>query len=791
MDLHQVQLHDIDSEGNEILMSPKNRAKDVSVTDMDENFNFGDSYLKNDITLSENLSIINKLITTSLHVTDVNEDGVGFVKVATIIPRSNFSKIGYLYFDIIANNSKSKLEICFEKDAVNTVNLSYFQYDESPINAKIVYDSRIRTFTLYIEKTIELSSIYVLGFKSTVSSDMINLRWENSMYEGGGIVGATAKIIPHSAYIKEGKTAPETTDCFWNDTNTTPSVMKYWDGEKWTQFSTGTSGGASVIVDDVMSDMSTNPVQNKILKKYIDEHTFDVDNIMSDTSKNPVQNKVIKEYIDKKSSTIDDDNISKETVWSSKKIHDLGWTGTMEEYEKDKDNIPDGATVNITDDYDEDIDGASIDDSATSKATTWSSDKISKMIWTGTLAEYELAKDNIPEGTVINIEDDYDDEVGGANINDNIASESSTWSSKKIKGLMWTGTSEEYEKTKDTIPEGALVNITDDYNDEESASIDDSTTSKTTTWSSDKIRGLTWTGTLAEYELAKDNIPEGATVNITDDYDEDIDGASIDDSTTSKTTTWSSDKIRGLTWTGTLAEYELAKDNIPEGATVNITDDYDENNETAIDDNIESESSTWSSKKIKGLSWAGTMKEYEANKDSIPDGATVNITDDYDEIIDDNSESNTTTWSSKKIQALTWSGTLEDYERDKDSIPEGATVNIVNDEVDDSIKKIDIKDASLVINENNSEYRTINDSIGQLLLNIALTSLSAEKEYTLFTLQNTNLYSVISKYIFTKNKKFVNILITTSGIVKVIPMEDINYDDIISENFVFLFETRL
>ena len=735
MDLHQVQLHDIDSEGNEILMSPKNRAKDVSVTDMDENFNFGDSYLKNDITLSENLSIINKLITTSLHVTDVNEDGVGFVKVATIIPRSNFSKIGYLYFDIIANNSKSKLEICFEKDAVNTVNLSYFQYDESPINAKIVYDSRIRTFTLYIEKTIELSSIYVLGFKSTVSSDMINLRWENSMYEGGGIVGATAKIIPHSAYIKEGKTAPETTDCFWNDTNTTPSVMKYWDGEKWTQFSTGTSGGASVIVDDVMSDMSTNPVQNKILKKYIDEHTFDVDNIMSDTSKNPVQNKVIKEYIDKKSSTIDDDNISKETVWSSKKIHDLGWTGTMEEYEKDKDNIPDGATVNITDDYDEDIDGASIDDSATSKATTWSSDKISKMIWTGTLAEYELAKDNIPEGTVINIEDDYDDEVGGANINDNIASESSTWSSKKIKGLMWTGTSEEYEKTKDTIPEGALVNITDDYNDEESASIDDSTTSKTTTWSSDKIRGLTWTGTLAEYELAKDNIPEGATVNI--------------------------------------------------------TDDYDENNETAIDDNIESESSTWSSKKIKGLSWAGTMKEYEANKDSIPDGATVNITDDYDEIIDDNSESNTTTWSSKKIQALTWSGTLEDYERDKDSIPEGATVNIVNDEVDDSIKKIDIKDASLVINENNSEYRTINDSIGQLLLNIALTSLSAEKEYTLFTLQNTNLYSEISKYIFTKNKKFVNILITTSGIVKVIPMEDINYDDIISENFVFLFETRL
>ena len=790
MDLHQVQLHDIDSEGNEILMSPKNRAKDVTVTDMDENYNFGDSYLKNDTTLSDDLSIINKLITTSLHVTDGNEDGVGFVKVATIIPRSSFSKIGYLYFDVIANNSKSKLEICFEKDAVNAVNLSYFRYDESPINAKIVYDSRIRTFALYIEKTIELSSIYVLGFKSTVPSDMINLRWENSMYEGGGIVGATAQIIPHSAYIKEGKTAPETTDCFWNDTNTTPSVMKYWDGEKWTQFSTGAGGGTSVTVDDVMSDTSINPVQNKILKKYIDERTFDVDNTMSDTSKNPVQNKVIKEYIDKKSSTIDDDNISKETVWSSKKIHDLGWTGTMEEYEKDKDNIPDGATVNITDDYDEDSDGASIDDGTTSKTKTWSSDKISKMIWTGTLAEYELAKDTIPEGTVINIEDDYDDEAGGANINDAIESESSTWSSKKIKGLMWNGTSEEYEKEKDTIPEGALVNITDDYNEDTSASIDDTATSKTTTWSSDKIKGLTWSGTLEEYERDKDTIPDGATVNITDDYD-DTSVANIDDENTSKDTTWSSDKIKGLTWTGTLAEYELAKDSIPEGATVNITDDYDEDSGAGIDDVVESESSTWSSKKIKGLSWSGTMEEYEANKDSIPEGATVNITDDYDEIIDDDTESDTTTWSSKKIQTLTWSGTLEEYERDKDSIPDGATVNIVNDEIDDSVKKIDIKDASLDINENKSEYRTINNSIGQLLVNITVTSLSANKEYDLFTLQNTNLYSEISKYIFTKNKKFINIVITTSGVVKVIPMEDVDYDDVISENFVFLFETRI
>lgn len=52
-------------------------------------------------------------------------------------------------------------------------------------------------------------------------------------------------------------------------------------------------------VDDALSDTSTNPVQNKIVKKYIDDHTV-VDPSLSDTSTNPVQNKVVKAELDKK-----------------------------------------------------------------------------------------------------------------------------------------------------------------------------------------------------------------------------------------------------------------------------------------------------------------------------------------------------------------------------------------------------------------------------------------------------------------------------------------------------------
>ena len=52
-------------------------------------------------------------------------------------------------------------------------------------------------------------------------------------------------------------------------------------------------------VDTAMSDTSTNAVQNKVIKKYVDDHSAaPVDTAMSDTSTNAVQNKVIKKYVD-------------------------------------------------------------------------------------------------------------------------------------------------------------------------------------------------------------------------------------------------------------------------------------------------------------------------------------------------------------------------------------------------------------------------------------------------------------------------------------------------------------
>lgn len=54
--------------------------------------------------------------------------------------------------------------------------------------------------------------------------------------------------------------------------------------------------------DTTMSNTSTNPVQNKVIKEYIDNAVnnvkVEVDTEMSDESENAVGNKVIKGYVD-------------------------------------------------------------------------------------------------------------------------------------------------------------------------------------------------------------------------------------------------------------------------------------------------------------------------------------------------------------------------------------------------------------------------------------------------------------------------------------------------------------
>ena len=85
--------------------------------------------------------------------------------------------------------------------------------------------------------------------------------------------------------------------------------LQYKEGNEWKD---ANYTDANFTVDSKMSDTSENPVQNKVIKKYVDEHapSITVDSAMSDSSANPVQNKVVKAYVDaKKVPTIGIENI--------------------------------------------------------------------------------------------------------------------------------------------------------------------------------------------------------------------------------------------------------------------------------------------------------------------------------------------------------------------------------------------------------------------------------------------------------------------------------------------------
>ena len=66
----------------------------------------------------------------------------------------------------------------------------------------------------------------------------------------------------------------------------------------------GSGGGTSVTVDAEMSDTSTNPVQNKVIKAYVDSKSVDI----SADLDNAIQNKTDGIYVEKTKISTDDGN---------------------------------------------------------------------------------------------------------------------------------------------------------------------------------------------------------------------------------------------------------------------------------------------------------------------------------------------------------------------------------------------------------------------------------------------------------------------------------------------------
>ena len=92
---------------------------------------------------------------------------------------------------------------------------------------------------------------------------------------GSGFLADNGKYI---SILHIGTTSPTYDSQIWIDnTDSSKPILKIFDGTNWVTISGSSSGsGTSITVDSAMSDTSTNPVQNKVIKKYIDDKEINV-----------------------------------------------------------------------------------------------------------------------------------------------------------------------------------------------------------------------------------------------------------------------------------------------------------------------------------------------------------------------------------------------------------------------------------------------------------------------------------------------------------------------------------
>lgn len=123
---------------------------------------------------------------------------------------------------------------------------------------------------------------------------------------GDGFLADNGQYI---SFLHIGSTSPTYDSQLWVDNSDSASpILKIYDGTSWITISTPStglgSGTSSITVDTVMSDTSTNPVQNKVIKDYVDNKTVTI----STASNNAIENKSDGIYVKKTSVSTDNAN---------------------------------------------------------------------------------------------------------------------------------------------------------------------------------------------------------------------------------------------------------------------------------------------------------------------------------------------------------------------------------------------------------------------------------------------------------------------------------------------------
>ena len=109
--------------------------------------------------------------------------------------------------------------------------------------------------------------------------------------------------------------APNNTGILWiDDSDTTKPIMKFHNGTSWIPISSS-SNGTTISVDSVVSDTSENPIQNKAIKKYVDEK----ETTISEDDGNAIKNHSDGIYVEDKSDEIKELTTTMDTIQRHRK----------------------------------------------------------------------------------------------------------------------------------------------------------------------------------------------------------------------------------------------------------------------------------------------------------------------------------------------------------------------------------------------------------------------------------------------------------------------------------------
>lgn len=223
-----------------------------------------------------------------LKITDENGDPAGYQQYTKINGTVQF--IGDTDIDLTGYAKTNELNAGLESKVNKTDIVDNLASNESdkPLSAKQgkelkeLIDSNNNGTSTHIND----SSIHITPADKTKLHEHTNKSLLDSLLSSGNGLKYLADDGTYKELFVKSTTQPTDENAIWIDiSDNTNILLKIFNDGTWNTISGSggsSSGGSSITIDNILDATSTNPVQNKVIKKYIDNINTNIENIKTE-----------------------------------------------------------------------------------------------------------------------------------------------------------------------------------------------------------------------------------------------------------------------------------------------------------------------------------------------------------------------------------------------------------------------------------------------------------------------------------------------------------------------------